>query len=218
MNLNERPAAHMKLVGGRLGLDFVNTVGGRSPAPTAKKNDPFAVVVQADKLGDYFDLLAWSWHVGLLTAHEAQALGREARRREKEAVMVWQRAVALRAAIYRICVAIIHQIAPRVVDLDLLNRELNIAHGRVRLSLDAEHFVWEWIDTKNALDQMLWRIADSAAEMLTVDDLTRLRECLGESCGWLFEDTSKNNRRQWCDMQTCGNLAKVRRFRQRQLH
>ncbi|MGH9751659.1 MAG: CGNR zinc finger domain-containing protein, partial [Blastocatellia bacterium] len=93
---------------------------------------------------------------------------------------------------------------------------LNVAHGRVRLGAGEENFVWEWTDTKNALDQMLWRIADSAAEMLTTDDLTRLRECPGEDCGWLFLDTSKNSRRQWCDMQTCGNLAKVRRFRRRQ--
>jgi predicted RNA-binding Zn ribbon-like protein len=32
----------------------------------------------------------------------------------------------------------------------------------------------------------------------------------------MFLDISKNGRRQWCDMQDCGNLAKVRRFRQRQ--
>jgi predicted RNA-binding Zn ribbon-like protein len=62
---------------------------------------------------------------------------------------------------------------------------------------------------------MLWHIADSAAEFLTTGDLTRLRECSGEDCGWLFEDTSKNRSRQWCDMRDCGNLAKVRRFRTR---
>jgi predicted RNA-binding Zn ribbon-like protein len=62
---------------------------------------------------------------------------------------------------------------------------------------------------------MLWLIADSAAEMLTTGDLSRLKQCPGDDCGWLFEDTSKNRRRQWCDMQACGNLAKVRRFRSR---
>jgi predicted RNA-binding Zn ribbon-like protein len=62
---------------------------------------------------------------------------------------------------------------------------------------------------------MLWLIADSAAEMLTTSDLSRLKQCPGDDCGWLFEDTSKNRRRQWCDMQDCGNLAKVRRFRSR---
>jgi predicted RNA-binding Zn ribbon-like protein len=215
MNLSERAAAQMKLVGGHACLDFVNTVGGRSPDRAGKKGDPLAAVVRADKLADYFDLLAWSWRAKLLTEPEAQALARAARRRQPEAAAVLERAVALREAIYRLCLAIIRQAQMRASDLDLLNQELKLAHGRVRLSAGRENFVWEWTDTTNALDQMLWRIADSAAEMLTTDDLTRLRQCPGEDCGWLFEDMSKNGRRQWCDMQTCGNLAKVRRFRLR---
>jgi hypothetical protein len=31
----------------------------------------------------------------------------------------------------------------------------------------------------------------------------------------VFEDTSRGGRRRWCDMQSCGNRAKVRRFRSR---
>ncbi|HEX2489688.1 MAG TPA: ABATE domain-containing protein [Blastocatellia bacterium] len=216
MNFNERPAARMNLVGGRLCLDFVNTVGGWNPGPARGKYDPYTAVARADKLNDYFDLLAWSLHTGLFSENEAQALAREAGRREKEAAATLKRAVALRGAIYRICAAVIHEALPRATDLDLLNQELNVANGRVRLGVGEENFVWEWTDTKNALDRMLWQIADSTAEMLTTDDLTRLRGCPGEGCGWLFLDLSKNSRRQWCDMQACGNLAKVRRFRQRQ--
>src|SRR5262245_396423 len=175
MNFNERPAARMNLVGGRLCLDFVNTVGGWSPDPASGKNDPYAAVARADKLNDYFDLLAWSLHTKLLGESEAQALARDAGRRDKEAAATLKRAVALRGAIYGACVAIIHGSRPRASDLDLLNQELNVAHGRVRLGVGEENFVWEWTDAKNALDRMLWRIADSAAEMLTTDDLTRLR-------------------------------------------
>jgi predicted RNA-binding Zn ribbon-like protein len=216
MNFNERPAARMNLVGGRLCLDFVNTVGGWNADTARGKYDPCAAVARADKLNDYFDLLAWSLHAGLFSENETQALAREAGRREKEATATLKRAVALRGAIYRVCAAVIHGALPRASDLDLLNQELNVANGRVRLGVGEENFIWEWTDTKNALDRMLWRVADSAAEMLTTDDLTRLRGCPGEDCGWLFLDISKNSRRQWCDMQTCGNLAKVRRFRQRQ--
>lgn len=216
MNFRERPAARMNLVGGRLCLDFVNTVGGWNPDPARGNNDPYAAVARADKLNDYFDLLAWSLHTKLLGQGETQALAREAGRRDKEAAATLKRAVALRGAIYRICAAVIHGVRARASDLDLLNQELNVAHGRVRLGVGEGKCVWEWTDTKNALDRMLWRIADSAAEMLTTDDLTRMRGCPGENCGWLFLDVSKNSRRQWCDMQTCGNLAKVRRFRQRQ--
>jgi len=216
MNFNERPAARMNLVGGRLCLDFVNTVGGWNPDPASGKNDPYAAVARADKLNDYFDLLVWGLHTGLFNENEAQALAREAGRREKEAAATLKRAVALRGAIYRICAAIIHRAQARPSDLDLLNQELNVANGRVRLGVGEENFVWEWTGAKKALDRMLWRIADSAAEMLTTDDLRRLRGCPGKDCGWLFLDLSKNSRRQWCDMQACGNLAKVRRFRQRQ--
>ncbi len=215
MKFSERPAAQAHLVGGRLCLDFVNTVGGWTTETVTDKNARFATIALADKLNDYVDLLAWSLRTGLLSENEAQALAREARRREKDASAALKRAITLRGGIYRICAAIIHGADPAVSDLDLLNQELNVAHGRVRLGIGEQNCIWEWTDTKNALDRMLWRIADSAAEMLTTDDLSRLRECPGNNCGWLFLDISKNSRRQWCDMQTCGNLAKVRRFRQR---
>ncbi|WP_198925374.1 CGNR zinc finger domain-containing protein [Dictyobacter vulcani] len=39
-----------------------------------------------------------------------------------------------------------------------------------------------------------------------------MKECPGnKGCGWLFLDTSKNGRRQWCSMQGCGSRAKRRR-------
>ena len=62
---------------------------------------------------------------------------------------------------------------------------------------------------------MLWPVARSAADLLTSDDLGRVRECAGERCNWLFIDRSKNHSRRWCDMQDCGNVAKVRRYRSR---
>jgi predicted RNA-binding Zn ribbon-like protein len=213
MKLNERPAGTSKLIGRRLCLDFVNSVGGRSPVAPSKKENAEACLIREDKLNDYGDLLAWSQHVGLLTEGEAQKLLRESR--QWQAAAVFKRALELREAIYRIGKAILNKTLPRQSDLQRLNEELTIAYGRVRLAAGEESFVWEWTDTRNAPDLMLWRIADSAAEFLTTGDLTRLRECSGEDCGWLFEDTSKNRSRQWCDMRDCGNLAKVRRFRTR---
>ena len=215
MKLSESPAATAKLIGGRLCLDFVNSVGGRTPASPSTPAGAAACVVREDKLTDYGDLLAWSQHVGLLTEGEMQKLHRESRQQPAEAASVFARAIELREAIYRLCKAILNDSLPRQSDLMLLNQELAIAHDRIRLGVGKENFVWEWIDIKNSLDRMLWRIADSTAEFLTIGDLTRLRECNGEDCGWLFEDTSKNRSRQWCDMRDCGNLAKVRRFRTR---
>ncbi len=215
MKLSERPAATAKLVGGRLCLDFVNSVGGRRPASASMKEGEAAYLVREDKLNDYGDLLAWSQYAGLLSEGEMQKLFRASRQWQIEAAAVFARAIELREAIYRLCKAILSKTLPRQSDLERLNQELAIAHGRVRLALGEGNFVWEWTDSRSALDRMLWLIADSAAELLTTGDLTRLRECGGEDCGWLFEDTSKNRSRQWCDMRDCGNLAKVRRFRTR---
>lgn len=43
----------------------------------------------------------------------------------------------------------------------------------------------------------------------------RFRICANDGCRWVFEDTSRAGRRRWCDMSSCGNRAKVRRFRSR---
>jgi predicted RNA-binding Zn ribbon-like protein len=121
----------------------------------------------------------------------------------------------LRESLYRLFRSIIAGSQPSSSDLEALNDELSRARGRERIAPSSEGFVWEWMDSKNELEHMLWHVARSAAELLTDGDLSRLRECGGENCGWLFEDTSRNRSRQWCVMQTCGNLAKVRRFRSR---
>ena len=44
----------------------------------------------------------------------------------------------------------------------------------------------------------------------------RLKVCRSEPCGVAFHDQSKNNSRAWHDVSTCGNLANVRAYRERQ--
>jgi len=39
-----------------------------------------------------------------------------------------------------------------------------------------------------------------------------VRVCASDTCGWLFLDTSKNHTRRWCDMKSCGNRAKARKY------
>lgn len=46
-------------------------------------------------------------------------------------------------------------------------------------------------------------------------ELSRLRICPGDNCGWLFIDETKNARRTWCSMETCGNRAKAARHYRR---
>ena len=74
---------------------------------------------------------------------------------------------------------------------------------------------WEWRGAAARLESPLWPVARAAAALLTSPELARLRQCGGDDCGWLFLDGSRNHSRQWCTMEDCGNLSKVRRFRER---
>ena len=58
---------------------------------------------------------------------------------------------------------------------------------------------------------LLYPIAHSAARLLVEDCLCYIKECHDDTCEWIFLDCSKNHKRRWCDMKTCGNRAKARR-------
>jgi predicted RNA-binding Zn ribbon-like protein len=58
------------------------------------------------------------------------------------------------------------------------------------------------------------RIALDALDSISDPSVSQLRRCANtSSCGWLFLDTSKNQRRRWCAMETCGTAAKMKRYR-----
>lgn len=179
-----------KFVGGNIALDFVNTVGGRTHTSAAR------YTVDRERLDD---LAAW-----------AHAAGLKARRSNDRALL--QRAIAFREALYRLFKALVDGRRLDPSDSELLNRELAIArsHERLTFANGAASFTW---DARDAPELPLWIVARAAAELLTSDEVSRVRACGGESCGWLFLDTSRNRSRQWCDMRDCGNIAKVRRFR-----
>ena len=69
-------APEMRLIGGRLCLDFINTVDGRksdSPRRESRSLDR----VLGDKLTEYSDLVEWSRHSGIVTPTEAERLIQE---------------------------------------------------------------------------------------------------------------------------------------------
>jgi predicted RNA-binding Zn ribbon-like protein len=204
-----------KLVGGRLCLDFVNTVSGRAPARKPGPSRKAELLVGRDRLGAYPDLVRWSVGAGALTRGEAEELLGRGRRRPAEADAAFRRAVRLREAIYRIFVSVIKGWEAPASDLEVLNGEVAAARARERVVVGEDGFGWAWDRRPAGVDRVLWPLARSAAELLTSADLAFIRECQGEDCGWLFLDTSRNRTRRWCDMRDCGNLAKVRRFRRR---
>lgn len=194
---------HVKFIAGRLCLDFVNTVGGRTAAGVPIREKIFA----------YADWLDWSLLAGSLTSSSAGALAGLAILQPQEAAAVIERAATLREALYRIFKSVREGRRPAEADAEVLRAELSIARNNQRLMAYRGSFAWTFPPRPESLDRVLWPIALSAAELLTSADVAALGECAGPECGWLFLDTSRNHRRRWCDMQDCGNRAKVRRFR-----
>jgi predicted RNA-binding Zn ribbon-like protein len=204
----DEPHSHyenLKTVGGVLCLDFANTASARDTAtPT-------------ERLHSYDDLTAWAEHVEIIPAEMGELLRAEAACRPAEADDLFRRALELREAIFHIFACVVEGAALADGDVALLNANIAASYPHLRLvTVDNTRFEWGWEKDIRHLDRVLWPVARSAAEELTSGELARVRMCQGEHCGWLFIDRSKNRSRRWCDMQDCGNVEKVRRYRRRQ--
>ena len=64
-----------------------------------------------------------------------------------------------------------------------------------------------------AFGRLLAIVHDSIAQ----GTWNRLKVCRDDECAWAFYDHTKNHSGAWCSMQRCGNRAKARAFRERQI-
>ena len=209
-----RPSAQAKRLGGRLCLDFANGVGGWKEE--ASKNGPPEYTVRDDRFLEYADLIAWAFSGEVVTETQAHGLLREASSHSQSAQAVWKRGLRLRSAIHDVARALTAGRDPETEDLAVLAREASQARAIARLAPGASNLEWRLPEGSLPLDAILGPVALSAEDYFTRADLTRLHACPGDSCGWLFEDVTRNRSRRWCDMGDCGNSAKVRQFRARQ--
>jgi predicted RNA-binding Zn ribbon-like protein len=202
-----------KFVAGSIPLEFVNTVSGR-----AHENDknPIDYKIIGDKLGNFYDLVNWGHALGILDNNLTQELNTFASQNGESAAKIFKRASALRETIYRIIISIIKGYKPTAEDIEILSQECISAREHQKLFFDSDIFKWDFDLINGGHEFIIWCIAITASELLTSNQLHRVKECVGENCGWLFLDTSKNRSRHWCDMKDCGNIAKVHRFRKKQ--
>ncbi len=194
-----------EFIGGNLSLDFTNTIDGLRGKDAQ------------EGLTDYADLLDWSRQAGIISVAQASQLTQFSLERLSETKIVYERAIALREAIYHIFSAAASRKKPLKGDVDLLNGELTAALGKQELKLFQDRYQLTWNTEPLSLDLMIWPVAQSAATLLTSADLNRVRECASDACEFLFLDLTKNHSRRWCDMKGCGNRAKVRRYRKKNL-
>ncbi len=197
-----------ELSGGRTCLDFVNTVSGdRAGRPT-------------ERMAGYADLAAWSRQAGTIDDGQARRLLAEARKRPGDADAAYREALAFREALYRIFTSIAGGGEPPADNLARLSDHLARALSHRRLVRGGPACcALAWSDPPGALDAPLWRVAASAAELLTsAEDLARVRQCGmhgTHECSWVFMDNTRARTRRWCSMKDCGNKAKARRHYER---
>ena len=193
-----------EFVGGSVALDFANTLGGMHTAPTH------------EHLIEYTDLVAFGRSAGTISPSQGRRLIDEAERQPARAAALLRRATLLREAIWRVFDVFAKSGRADAADLATIQEEELAALKRARFAQSGSDVAYQWSE-ELSLDRPLWDIAHAAGELLRSKvDLARVRECGSATCEWLFIDKSRNHTRRWCDMNDCGNVAKVRRYRARQ--
>lgn len=197
-----RPA-DLPLVGSELAFDFTNTASGRG---TEKHVEHFRTPT---------DVIAWARHAKVITERDRDAALAAVARNSALGRRLLQEARDNREIIHRIGVAISQGSKPADDDI----AALTAAHSRflaaAHLTPYGEGFVWSWEADGGVVEALLGPITLSALTLLTQQDLSRIKQCQGEHCGWLFFDTTKNKNRRWCEMEVCGNRAKQKQFAER---
>lgn len=188
--------------GGHVALDFVNTVDSwRDGQPGT------------DYLHDFDALLGWCLSVGLIDEPAGRRFGKHDARTKRAAL---RRARVFRDTLHALFDAVAGERPLPRESIDDLERVLRSSMRWRRLEPRGATLVVTWDFSAATADALLGPIAWSSADLLQRGPVDRIKACPpAEGCGWLFLDLSKNRSRTWCSMKTCGNSAKVRRYRKR---
>ncbi len=193
-------ADSLALIGGELALDFANTCSGRG-FPTLQ-----------DHLRRPEDIVQWAAHAKILPPKHAEWLAQAVAEQAPLATRLLREALALREDVYQLGAAIAAKRAALPEQIEALTKTHARALAKAKLTPIAGNFGWNWDPREHPVESIVGPISLSALTLLQQADLTRVKQCQGEKCGWLFFDTTKNKSRRWCEMEVCGNRAKQKRF------
>jgi predicted RNA-binding Zn ribbon-like protein len=195
------PPGRFLLVGGRVAVDFANTVHSVHGPPGA--------------LADWPGLIAFLEQVGTISPHRtAELLHMELADPQAVDALLYK-ALALRSSLRQGFQALERgQRLERAV-IEPLNELLRVTEGHDELV--SEHHEWRlrFIAREERPEWLLAAIARSAAEILAEGPAAPLRKCASAECVLFFYDTSRTGRRRWCSMTACGNRSKVAAFARR---
>ncbi|MBA4493919.1 CGNR zinc finger domain-containing protein [Paenactinomyces guangxiensis] len=127
----------------------------------------------------------------------------------------YQVLVRLRARLQKMVEALVNHQSLSPTDITFLNEWLQQTSYHLQLVGHLDKFKLEQVAAATGWTLVMGQIVRSFAELLAHNDVRRIKICINKDCRWVFYDESRNRSRQWCDPRMCGNLLKVRRFRER---
>jgi len=190
-------------VGGALCLDFVNTASWQGSESTT------------EHLATPLELFRWCSENGMSDSEMVSATSLQGMGASAAGYALLRQALKLRKTIYNLFLAVAEHRAPRRSDLEAFNEILAASPACLQIQYQHGCFRCQRKTARKRSEDLLDAIAWSAADLLASDDLSWIKRCASDGCGWLFVDKTKNHRRRWCDMADCGSRAKAHRYYQR---
>jgi predicted RNA-binding Zn ribbon-like protein len=184
-------------------LDFLNT-------------QPIVKGRPVEQLGGLEDLVRWLARAGRLDSRAAA----DATKRwgnGAEGPRLAERSRIFRETLRHMAEGIVKERGAGAEGPAAINFILAESDGTLRLERHGGGFRTRFAARPTQPIALLGNLAEAAADLLSTRDLRLVRRCGNPDCVLFFYDETRNHRRQWCAMRTCGNRMKVRAFRNREL-
>lgn len=183
--------------GGHAALEFTNTL------------DDVDKTRSKEALPDWATAFDWAMTLELLSASEVAQLlkyaGEEAAAEELAALH------RFREKLWSLLSDLAAKRKPDEKAAAAVEAEIKWALSEARLEQDQTSFRWGVSPEAFGLKLLRARVAMAVWDLMSRQDLRRLREC--GRCTGLFLDHGRGRGRRWCRMNTCGNRTKTERFR-----
>ncbi len=201
-------------VAGRLWLDFVNTDDAARTRESERQGE------RLDALDSFDRFIRWLVAAGVLDNERAVALLRRAQQQPTGASAALYEARRIRNVLRALAERGERSTSPADGATQLAISEINRILGRSTGSRRVEPrtdggFARNFVTAGDVFAALLAPIIETAADALVTGELARVHRCANASCGRVFHDGSRNGKRRWCDMATCGNRAKAARHRRK---
>jgi len=189
----------LELDGGTLCLNFVNSVKNRFEKPF------YEFIITPD------DWILWSHRTQICDTLTKQRLCKYVSENNEKAIKELKKIIKVREVLYRIFRDIAQKKSPLTEDIRIFNNELSSSFRFLNIEIsDKPETISTWNYKETDLLYTLLPIMKSAYELLTTGLKEHIKEC--PNCGWLYIDKSKSNSRIWCNMKTCGNTMKIKKY------